>query len=135
LKPQVVIDSNVWISGIVFGGNPEKVIRLFVEGHILLITSEELLSELRKKITQRFPLFIPNVALLEASIGEDAIMVQLGSLPITASRDVDDNKFLETAMIGNAQYIVCGDGDLLDLKTFRGIEIVKPIEFLKLLSL
>lgn len=134
MKPQVVIDSNVWISGLVFGGNPEKVIRLFTEGHILLITSEELLSELRRKISQRFPLFAPNLALLEASIREYAIMVRLGTLPITVSRDTDDNKFIETALAGNAEYIISGDEDLLVLKSYKDIRIVKPAEFLNLIG-
>lgn len=99
-KLQVVIDTNVWISGLVFGGNPEKIIRQFIDGQVIVIMSEELLSELRRKISQRFSSFKPHLALLEASIREDAIMVKLGEMQVSASRDSDDNKFLETAIIG-----------------------------------
>jgi uncharacterized protein len=131
-KLQVVIDTNVWISGLVFGGNPEKVMRQFIEGQLIVITAEELLSELRRKIVQRFPLYEPQLALLEASIREDAILVRLGTVQISASRDADDNKFLETAVIGNAEYIISGDKDLLTIKSYDGIKILKPSDFLSL---
>jgi putative PIN family toxin of toxin-antitoxin system len=133
-KMTVVIDTNVWISGLVFGGNPEKVIRYFVDGRFFVITAEELLSELRRKISQRFPLFAPNQALLEASIREEAMLVQLGTVQIAVSRDVDDNKFIETATIGKADYIMSGDKDLLDVKQYKNIKIIKPAEFLQLLN-
>lgn len=132
VKPQVVIDSNVWISGLVFGGKPEQIIRLFIEASIIVVTSAELLSELRRKITQRFPLFEPQLALLEASIVADAMVVKLGGLQVHASRDADDNKFLETAVVGAAAYIISGDKDLLILNEFHGIKIVKPADFLRL---
>jgi len=132
-KPQVVIDTNVWISGLIFGGTPAKVIDYFVDGSIVVITSEELLSELRRKINHRFPLFVPQLPLLEASIREKAIVVALGSRRVTASRDKDDNKFIETALNGNAGYIISGDKDLLVLRSFEHITILKPAEFLKLI--
>ena len=46
-------------------------------------------------------------------------------------RDPDDNMVLECAVGGNAQYIVTGDKDLLVLKTFRGVQIPRASEFLK----
>lgn len=131
-KPQVVVDTNVWISGLVYGGNPERIIRLFIDGTILVVTSEELLSELRRKVTQKFPLYAPYLAALEVSIREKAIVVQLGANPIDISRDRDDNVVLETAQTGEAGYIVTGDNDLLVLKGYAGAKIVKPAELLDL---
>lgn len=133
-KPQIVIDTNVWLSGLIFGGKPAKVIELFIDGSIIVVCSEELLSELRRKITGRFPLFLPQLPALEASIRERALIVQIGSLPITASRDEDDNKFIETALIGNASYIVSGDKDLLVLRRYKSVTVIKPAEFLELMS-
>ena len=49
-------------------------------------------------------------------------------------RDPDDNMVLECALEGHAQYIVSGDKDLLELKEFRGIRIVRAAEFLNLLT-
>ncbi len=134
VKPQVIIDTNVWISGLVFGGTPEKIIRLFIEGQIIVVVSEELLTELRRKITQKFSLFVPQLALLEASIKEEALLVKLGATPIAVSRDTDDDKFIETAVAGDAEYIISGDKDLLTLGSYQGIKILRPAEFLELIS-
>jgi putative PIN family toxin of toxin-antitoxin system len=133
-KLQVVIDTNVWLSGLVFGGNPEQIIRLFIEGAIIVVTSEELLTELRRKVTQKFPLFAPYLSALEVSIREKAIVVQLGTEPVNASRDPDDNQVIETALIGVAKYVVSGDTDLLVLKEYESVQIVKPATLLELLS-
>lgn len=130
-KPQVVIDTNVWISGLIFGGKPAKIIEMFIDSSIVVVSSEELLSELRRKIRSHFPLFLPHLPLFEASVREHALIVQLGSMPINLSRDVDDNMFIETALIGNASYIISGDKDLLVLKNYKNIEIVNPANFLE----
>lgn len=133
-KPKVVIDTNIWISGLVFGGVPAKVIKLFVNGDIILVTSEENISELRRKVHQRFPLLVPQLPILEASIRDLAIIIKLGVHEVTISRDVDDNKFIETAITGNAGYVVSGDRDLLVLKMYENIKIIKPADFLKLIT-
>lgn len=52
---------------------------------------------------------------------------------ITACRDPKDDKFLELAMSGHANYIISGDSDLLALNPFRGIMIAPPHTFLKLI--
>ncbi len=53
---------------------------------------------------------------------------------ITDCRDPKDNKFLELAIDGNADYIITGDSDLLILHPYRGISIVTTSEFLSLLT-
>lgn len=52
------------------------------------------------------------------------------TVAITDCRDVKDNKFLELAATGRADYIISGDQDLLVLNPFRGILILTPREFL-----
>lgn len=49
---------------------------------------------------------------------------------VEACRDPDDNIILALAVDGKADTIVSGDKDLLDMRTFRGIPIIKPAEFL-----
>ena len=46
-------------------------------------------------------------------------------------KDPTDDRILEAALAGNAQYIVSGDKHLLDLGTWRRIEILRPAEFLE----
>lgn len=130
-KPRIVIDSNVWLSGLIFGGSPGSILKLFSDGDVTVVVSEELLSELRRKIIEKFPLFIPQLSLLEASIRADESLVALGAVTVKVCRDLEDDKFLETALIGGCGYIVSGDKDLLALKTYESIRIVTPSDFLK----
>lgn len=131
-RTRIVIDTNVWLSGLVYGGEPGRILKAFAGADILVVVSEELLSELRNKVTHKFPLFIPRLSLLEASIRKDAILVRLGTHPVAASRDPKDNMVLETAFVGRCGYVVSGDKDLLILKSYEGIQIVKPAEFLQM---
>jgi uncharacterized protein len=62
-------------------------------------------------------------------------VIQIPGALTAACRDPDDNMVLECALVGHAQYIVSGDKDLLELKEFRGIRIVRAAEFLKLLAI
>jgi uncharacterized protein len=133
-KHQVVIDTNVWISGMVFGGNPERIIKLFIDGSLLVVASEEMLSELRRKVSHKFPLYEPYLSALVASIREQAIIVQLGTYPVNTSRDSDDNMVIETALIGGADFIVSGDEDLLVLEKYESVKIVKPADLLELIG-
>ena len=128
----IVIDSNVWISALIFGGNPEKILKLFIDNKVEVVMSEEIITELRRIIINKFPLFVNSLNLLEASLRKDTVFVQLGSMTIDASRDVDDNRIIETAYIGKAKYIISGDKDLLVLKKYEDIKILNPGDFLKI---
>ena len=133
-KLTIVADTNVWLSGIVFGGNPVRIIRLFVDGTVLAVTSEELLTELRRKVSQLFPLYEPYLGALIASIREQAMVVPLGTKSVNVSRDLDDNMVIETALLGGAGYIVSGDKDLLVLQEHQNVKIVKPADLLGIIG-
>jgi len=130
-QPKVVIDTNVWVSGLIFGGLPENVIRLFLDQIVEVAISEELLTELKRIITHKFPYFVYRLRSLEAAISEDAEIVKLGDQTVNVCRDPDDNRVIETALIGNCAYIISGDKDLLELKSYQDIQIIKPAAFLK----
>jgi predicted nucleic acid-binding protein len=61
-------------------------------------------------------------------------VIQIPKALTAVCRDPDDNMVLECALEGHVQYIVSGDKDLLELKEFRGIRIVRAAEFLSLLA-
>ena len=61
-KPSVDIDTNIWISGIVFGGKPKALLKLFIDGSIKVIMSEEIMTELRRSVAHKFPIFLPHLA-------------------------------------------------------------------------
>jgi len=130
-RPRVVIDTNVWLSALVFGGKPRQVVELLARGMIEVVISSEILTEMRRKITQKFSDFDPDFALMELLIEQETELVRLGGVSVHVSRDEDDNRVLETAVIGGCSCIVSGDKDLLVLKSYEGINIMAPAEFLK----
>ena len=129
---RVVIDTNVFVSAIISGGSPRKVIDMIADETCTIVVAHELISDLKRIVTTKFPDFIEDLIRVEKLLERDALWVKLGSVRQVVSRDKDDDKFIETALIGNCQYIISGDKDLLSLGTYRGIKIVKPAEFLKL---
>lgn len=133
-KPiRVVIDTNVLVSALVFGGTPCKVTDLIPDKLIRPVMSEEIMSELRRTITNVFPKHVPGIARYERLLRKYALWVPLGSQVINVSRDVDDNFIIETAVIGKCSYVISGDKDLTVLENYEGIGIVTPADFLKLL--
>lgn len=128
---RVVLDTNVWLSALIFGGKPREIVELFARGSIEVVVSEEILTEMRRSVSRAFPDFLDDLERMEALIKQDADMVELGSITIDVCRDPDDNRILETAVIGGCLCIVSGDNDLLSLKHCGGIHILKPSEFLQ----
>lgn len=71
------------------------------------------------------------VTLLQ-SLAQESLLLP-GKVRVEVRRDPEDNKFLEVAIEARAQYLVTGDKDLLDLKIYRHVRIVRPAAFLKIL--
>ena len=133
-KIRAVLDTNVLISALVFGGTPREVTDLIAQKTFRPVMSEEILSELRRIIVTKFPEYSLLVESYEKLLRRYAIWIPLGSKTIMVSRDPDDNKVIETAVIAKCHFIVSGDKDLLVLRAYSDIKIVKPIEFLRQIS-
>lgn len=131
---RIVIDSNAWVSAIVFDGNPRKILEQAVERGFTIVSSEEIYTEVRRILSTKFPDFVHEFEQLLAVLQPLIHPVRLGSLHINVSRDHDDNRVLETAVIGKAEYIISGDKDLLVIETYDSIMIVNPLDFLSVLS-
>jgi len=127
---RIVVDSNVWISALVFGGAPRRVFETVVYDGIPLITSAEILTEIRRVVATKFPDFAPDAEALMTVLHDHTTSVALGSITVNACRDPDDNRILETAVLGHADTIVSGDKDLLSLGGYEGIAIERPADWL-----
>lgn len=136
---RVVIDTNVFVSGIAFKlGKPKRIVDLWLRQKIILIASQPLIEELTEVLhREKFQKQTTDeeITQLIQQIQKIAVFVK-GNLPVLGiiKDDPDDDVVLTTALEGNADYIVSGDHHLLDLGDFRGIKIVKPIEFLNVLD-
>jgi putative PIN family toxin of toxin-antitoxin system len=127
---RIVIDSNVWVSALVFGGKPRAIFEHVVADGLTIIVSEEIFTEVRRVLAVKFGDFVEDFESFQAILRPYVINVQLGSIKIAVSRDEDDNRVIETAIIGGASHIITGDKDLLVLSKYDQIDIVKPTEFL-----
>jgi putative PIN family toxin of toxin-antitoxin system len=122
-----VIDTNVIVSALLFKQSiPFKAVKIAEKGAIL--HSESTLTELREVLNRRkFDKYLEieerQKFLIKFVDTSRHILIQE---TISICRDAKDNKFLELAVNGDAQFIITGDQDLLVLNPFRGIKIITP---------
>jgi|SRR3989344_7649329 len=135
---RIVLDTNVLISGTFWTGTSYEVIQLIDKGKVKIITSKEILEEydrilhsdeiLEKKAYQSEKM----TAVLK--LVQIAIFVEPKEKFKVVEKDPDDDKFIDAAVEGKAEYIITQDEHLLKLKEFRRIKIVKPEEFLETIN-
>lgn len=130
--PKVVFDTNVFISAILFGGNPRKILELAREGEIRLFTSSAILLELAEKLYIKFQWSQEEIKDVVLGIGAFTQTVKPQTKIHKITADPDDNRILECAIKAKADFIISGDKHhMLSLKEFEGVKIVSPTEFLE----
>jgi putative PIN family toxin of toxin-antitoxin system len=130
---RVVLDTNVIISAALSkNSTPDKVVNYAIDSTILLI-SNDTFNELQEKLlSNKFDKYVQvqTRKTFLKTLHAISEMVTIGKR-ITACRDSKDDKFLELAVNGDANYIVTGDKDLLVLHSFETVEILTAADFLK----
>lgn len=126
---RVILDTNVLISAIGFGGNPRKILLLTIKKKIRGVISKILLAELHEVILKKFPRIETQLLIIEKQIKDKFIIVEPRAT-LSIIRDEDDNRVLEAAVEGNCNFIVTGDKDLLELAKYKNIKIIRPSQFL-----
>lgn len=124
---RVILDTNVFVSGIFFSGPPYQILMAWQKGDISLVLSPDILEEYHR---------VGRV--LETKFGEVDITPILHLLTINAELkeapelsksvcdDPDDDKFLACAVATKTKYIISGDKKLLAVSGYSGIEILSP---------
>ncbi len=138
----VVLDTNVFISAILWKGIPHKILKLIEAGKTKCYATVEMLTELevvlgREKFTARISdlnssieeIFIGVLEVVEIIKAEN-IKLENDELPA----DEDDIMFIQCAITANANYLVSGDEHLLSLNQIRNVKIVRANQFYNLLS-
>jgi putative PIN family toxin of toxin-antitoxin system len=127
-----VFDTNVIVSAVLLAASvPRQAFDKAIDEGTILISVPvliELADVLSRKKLNQYLLEEERMRFLVALLKE-AELIEITE-EITDCRDVKDNKFLELAIGGGADFIVSGDVDLLVLNPFRGIPILTPREFL-----
>lgn len=129
---RAVLDTNVLISSVISTGTPHTVVVAGFQGEYQIVVSVATLTEFREtllKYPDRFHMDEEEIQREVETIRYFAEFVIPEEDIAVVDDDPDDDKFLEVAVAGNVDYLVSGDRHLLDLNSYRGIDIVTPREF------
>lgn len=134
LKPRLILDTNVIISGVLFKGEAIRSQLLYALKEYQLVFSQSAWDELasvfqRDAIEKTIPLGARLRVLAELT---SKVEVVQSTSTVTDYRDPKDNKFLSLAIDANAIGIVTGDDDLKVLHPYKGIAIQSPADFMRL---
>jgi uncharacterized protein len=128
---RVTADSNIYVSALKFGGKPLTLLDMALEGEIELAVSDSIIRETLGILRDKFKRTEEELRADESSIRTCAKRVEPSETLSAVPRDPDDNHVLECAVAAGSQIIVTGDRHLLEMETFRGVEIMKVSDFLK----
>ena len=129
---KVVLDTNVLISAIVFGGKPRDVFNSILKGQVKLAISKDILDEMEGVLSgKKFQYPKQIIHSIRNAIEDLAEVVMPQEVVKAIENDPDDNRILECALESKANLIISGDRHLLDLKQYRSIKIITPSDFLK----
>ena len=136
MKPRIILDTNVLISAIFFDtGNEAKILDQVIKGEAALVSSLDTLQELRETLAaprfQLTTLEVLNIFQLIVSISEIVLAPPNAEVKC---RDTDDQKFLDCAAGGNADFLITGDGDLLEIRRLGRTKIITARELIRLLK-
>jgi len=130
---RLVLDSNVIISGIVFGGKPRRLLQHIIEGRLELYLSKEIIDEVIGILRKKFKFPHRMLLAVENELASISIIIEPDIKVDFITEDEDDNKILECALAAECKYIVSGDHHLLSIGKYQSIEIKTISEFLDMI--
>ncbi len=129
---KVVVDTNVIVSGFLSPTSyTATIIRLCMKNAFQILVSKAILNEYEKVLAY------PHLGVATCERQQFIALLKKAAYSVTPTqniavvRDPSDNKFLECAVAGQADYLVSSDPDLLDLREYQGIHILSPAAFLE----
>ena len=127
---RIILDTNVFISGVFFSGPPYEILKAWHDGQVSLVLSPEIFEEYERvgeSLSEKFSgVSIEPFLYLVSS---EAEIVNSPPLPASVCEDLDDDKFLACAIAADARLIVTGDKELLATSGYSDIEIIQPRKF------
>ncbi len=130
---RIVIDTNVLIFAIFWGGKPKQLLNKVRRGEVTFLTSEDLLNEFKEVLMRKDKPFKLSSEEAERVVTEMRGIAQIihPNSQVIVCKDERDNKVLECAIDGRAEYVISGDLHLLGLKSFKGVKIISVTDFLR----
>jgi len=126
---RVTLDSSVLIAAYVArAGVCAELLEDVLRRHELVL-SQHILDEVSRKLTHKFLFPAKLIEAVVASLERSASLVTPTELPGDACRDRDDIPVLGTAVAGGAELLVSVDKDLLELRRYKAVKIIRPGEY------
>ena len=128
----IVCDTNVLVSGVLFGGHAREILRLASRGVVINFISPDILREAENVLRRsKFGLY-PEQVLEIIALFKDTFEIVTPSMPVRAiSSDPQDNHVIEAALAARAKYIISGDNHLLEQMKWEDIHLVSPAQFMQ----
>jgi len=135
---KIVLDTNVWISALIWGGKPVAIVEAAEQGMVDIFVSKSVIAEISQVLSypkiekvynsqltrqQLMGQILKNVKFVEATV----------KLKVIKEHPADD-KIIECAVSAKADYIVSGDKHLLNVLFYQKTQIVSVNEFIKLIE-
>ncbi len=127
---KIILDTNVFISGIFFRGPPFDILQAWKDRQIQVVLTKQIIDEYQR-VAQSLKTNFPLVDILPI-INFMAIhgrLINADDFSLTVCEDPDDDKFIECAVASGTGIIVSGDKHLLNVSGYQGITVLKPREF------
>jgi putative PIN family toxin of toxin-antitoxin system len=128
---RVILDTNVFVSGVFFAGPPYRILEAWRDGKLKLIVSQEILEEYQRvgeTLAEQFPGInlqpIIDLVATNAEIFPNQVLLE------SVCEDPDDDKFIACAIASRSKMIVSGDRHLLKVSGFGGIKVMRPRQFI-----
>lgn len=130
---KIVLDTNVFISGIFFHGPPAQILEAWKKSKLQIVLSKEIIEEYQRvaeTLADKFPgVEISSIIEMVAVHSE---IIDAEGIEVLECEDPDDNKFFECAIASKAKLIVSGDKHLLKISGYKDIVVYKPRDFVDL---
>lgn len=126
---KIVVDTNVLISGIFFGGFPRRILTSIIHKQLTACATTEIINEYEEIVEEMIG---RKQGHLNRTILAPLIQIMEIIEPVShikVCRDPDDDKFLECAKDSHALYVVSGDKDLLVIEKYENIQIITAKDF------
>jgi len=129
---RVILDTNVFISGIFFSGPPSQILKAWLNQSFQIVLSQQILDEYQRvaeALSSKFPTvdILPIIELVTIH-GQ---FVDTQGFDVSVCEDPDDDKFLECAVASKCKTIISGDKHLLKLAGYQGIMVLTPRDFME----
>ena len=127
---KIIVDTNVFISGVFFSGPPYQILKAWCEDKVQLVISEEILEEYYRvgdTLAEQFPGI--DLGPIFELLTIKAELTSAPGLPEPVCDDPDDDKFVACALASKTKLIISGDKHLLRVSGYHGLEVVRPRMF------